>query len=634
MDSDFEKSSIERLKRTLYSRDEKLVPQEKRTPVSERESNVPHDWGTNVSFDLSPEVMARNNSFFNKFLIGSVVFFLASLGIAMFIFFGGINMISSNNLDVKIVAPSSISSGEELSVGLTVVNSNRTDLEDVNLFIAYPDGAQSVDEGNKILNRDEVPLGTISSGGTKDYSIRALLFGEKDSIKEFTFRLEYKVKGSNATFSKEKTYALSIGSSPILLDVRYPSEVSSGGQMTLTIDITSNSSVVVKNSIIKVEYPYGFTYKESSQKPIRNNSVWNIGDLKNGDKKTLTITGVLIGQDQEDRTFRISAGSKSSDPTKDFDTTLAASTLTVGIRKSFFNLTVTSSEDNVIEIGQSSPVTIGWQNTLPDKILNSQITATLSGNVLDRSSVVVSNEGFYKSVDNTILWNKNNLSNLGTILPGDGGQVSFSLSSISNLTQVRSIKNPYIDVHVVVTGERSGIGTETVSSSADITLKLSSTATLTAKSYRLVGPFTNSGPIPPRADKESTYTITWTLTNTTNDLTGTTVTATLPSGVEWKGETSPSSERINYDPNTKTVTWNVGNVTSSTGFTFSPREVSFKVGIIPSVTQVGSSGTLVNSAELKFVDTYTTLPSSQTLLPVTTRFSDATFKSGQDTIVK
>jgi hypothetical protein len=51
-----------------------------------------------------------------------------------------------------------------------------------------------------------------------------------------------------------------------------------------------------------------FTYKDSNIKPLRDNSVWNVGDLKDGDKKTLSVTGVLVGQNLEDRTFNISAG--------------------------------------------------------------------------------------------------------------------------------------------------------------------------------------------------------------------------------------------------------------------------------------------------------------------------------------
>lgn len=50
------KSSIERLKRTLYSRNEDVHTQrkkKKRTPVSEREVDVPKDWGAAPSFDVS-----------------------------------------------------------------------------------------------------------------------------------------------------------------------------------------------------------------------------------------------------------------------------------------------------------------------------------------------------------------------------------------------------------------------------------------------------------------------------------------------------------------------------------------------------------------------------------------------------
>ncbi len=162
MENNPEESSIERLKRNLYSRNEALIPKEKRTPVPSHENNVPMDWGTKTSFDLKPEDMVRrNNSFFNKFLMWSLIFFTISLGVALFIFFGGLNMISSNNLDINVVSPSSVSSGEQLAIALSVVNGNRTDLEDATLFVDYPDGAESISEDGKVLVHDKIDLGTI-----------------------------------------------------------------------------------------------------------------------------------------------------------------------------------------------------------------------------------------------------------------------------------------------------------------------------------------------------------------------------------------------------------------------------------------------------------------------------------------
>lgn len=634
---DFDKNRIERLQRALYSRNENLVPKEKRNPVTAKETNVPENWGSPKSFELQPEEMTRhNNSFFNKFLIGSLVFFVLALAVAAFIFLGGLNMISSNNLDIKVVAPSSISSGEELLMSLSIVNGNRTDLDSVALVVDYPVGAQDVGENNKILTHDRIDLGTIPKGSSKDYSVRALLFGEKDSIKTFIFKLEYRVKGSNAVFSKEKTVDVSIGSSPLIMQVDYPKEVNSGQEVQMSINLTSNSSIPLKNSLVKIEYPYGFTYKSSNIKPIRDNSIWNVGDLKDGEKKNLTVTGVLIGQNMEDRSFRISSGVQTPDSVGEFDSDLAEASITVGIRKSFFDLVVSTSDNNVKSIGEYIPISIKWQNTLPDKILNSRVEATLSGNILDRNSVSIQNSGFYESINNRIVWDKNSMPSLEKLMPGADGQTYFSLSSLTNPIQVRSVRNPHIDVHVVMTGDRSDTDANSisVSSTQDIVIKLQSAMTLTSKSYRSVGPFTNIGPIPPRADKETTYTITWVLTNTTNDLKDAVVTGVLPAGVEWKAETSPSSERISYDADSRTVSWNVGNISAGAGFTLSPETVSFKVGLTPSVNQISASPHLVRKITSSATDTYTNTTVRSNLEGTTIEYSDPTYKTGDNIIIK
>lgn len=627
-----EESSIERLKRTLYSRNEALVPKEKRTPVQEQEFNVPTNWGEPEKFDLKIEdVKRKNNSFFNKFLIGSLAFFLLALGVALFIFFGGLNMISSNNLNIEIVAPSSISSGEELDIGLSIVNGNRADLENVVLFVDYPLGSQTLE--NQVISRERIPLGVIGEGKSTEHTIRTLLFGEKDIIKTFVFRIEYRVKGSNAVFSKEKSYDVVIGSSPVLLEVSYPKEVNSGQQITLNINITSNSSVPLQNALVKIEYPYGFTYKSSNIKPVDDNSVWKIGDLKDGDKKTLSVTGVILGQNQEERSFLISLGQQTSSSVVDFDTTLAASTVTLGIRKSFFDLNVFSDQGSVIQMGQVVSVGIRWQNTLPDRLLNNRIEAVLSGNVLNKSSVSAGSNGFYRSQDNTVLWDKNTTTNLANLGPGGTGQVSVNLASLQLNPQTSLIKNPYITVAVKMIGDRSGgEDASTISSTEEFTLKVASAIGITAKSFRDTGAFANTGPIPPKAETESTYTITWTLTNTTSDLKDTVVSAILPTGVEWKGQSSPSSERVVYDPDNRTVRWELGNVSYGTGYIYSPKEMSFKVGIIPSVSQVGSAPTLITQTNVRAIDIHTESTTGASAAPVTTRYSDPSFSSGKEVV--
>jgi hypothetical protein len=277
---------------------------------------------------------------------------------------------------------------------------------------------------------------------------------------------------------------------------------------------------------------------------------------------------------------------------------------------------------------------VNFQNTLPDKIVDNHIEVTISSNILDRSRVFPDNGGFFRSLDNTILWNKNTTNNLKTIAPGEGGQISFSLSSLPISPQTILIKNPHIDAHLIMTGERSGLETSIISSSADITIKIPSTLSLTNKSYRNTGIFTNTGPIPPQTDKESTYTIFWTLTNTSNDLKNTTVSALLPAGVEWKSETSPSSERISYNPDTRVVSWDVGNILASTGFIYSAKEVSFKIGITPNINQIGSVPAILLDINAFSIDTYTDTEIKLNTGSLSTRFFDTSFRNGNDIVVK
>jgi hypothetical protein len=591
-------------------------------------------------------------------------------------FFGGFNMISSGNVDIKIIGPSSISSGEELDLNLSVVNQNKVDLQNVKLFVNYPTNTKAA-SGDQPLSLDQFALDTVPAGQVKNQSVRAILFGQKDSIQTISLRLEYTVVGSNAVFSKQKDYTISISSSPMLLNVTYPQEVNSGQDVTLSINLTSNSSTAISGALVKVLYPYGFTYKSSNIKPARNltlsdslslasttdngaasqtaagqatatsavgrsmatstsgtiGAMWSMGDLKNGDNKNLTITGTLVGQDMEDRSFDVSVGVPVVPGQLNFANPLAGQLATIGIRKSFFNLSIANQSNGGQDFGDlNQPVSLSlqFQNTLPDKVVNNRISLQFSGNVFDPSKVSAGAGGFYSSVDNSILWNKNTTDTLSTISPGDSGAVSFSLSPISNQSQ--PIKNPHIDISATMSGSRTGLQAVDVSSTQDLTFKFLSTIGLSAKSYRLVGPITNTGPVPPRANIESTYTITWVLTNTSNDLSGASVSATLPVGVVWKAQTSPVSEHISYNSDSRIITWSVGDVSAGTGFTYSPRTVSFQVGLTPSLTQVGQSVDLLPSSQVSATDTYVSSIVSTSAGDVTTRYFDPGFVGGNEMV--
>ena len=54
--------SLERLERTLYSRDEKLVPKDERGVIERDERDVPRDWGAPKSFAITADEMKKKGS--------------------------------------------------------------------------------------------------------------------------------------------------------------------------------------------------------------------------------------------------------------------------------------------------------------------------------------------------------------------------------------------------------------------------------------------------------------------------------------------------------------------------------------------------------------------------------------------
>ena len=64
------------------------------------------------------------------------------------------------------------------------------------------------------------------------------------------------------------------------------------------------------------------------------------------------------------------------------------------------------------------------------------------------------------------------------------------------------------------------------------------------------GAFQNTGPLPPTPGQSTTYTISWSLVNSLNDVSGAEVRGKLPIYVEYVGTKSPNSVSIIFNQTT------------------------------------------------------------------------------------
>src|SRR3989344_2267751 len=260
-----EKSKIEELKKALYSRNAPLIRPKRRFHFGNQDTaNVNTDWEHPKEevdeVELNKRYENRSMSFFKKLLIGSIVFFLLSVGLGIFLMLNGSNIISAKNIDVVVNGPVTIAGGDKATFNIQVNNKNNIKLQSVDLVVDFPVGTVEAGDVSKELKEYREFMDDIVPGGVGQKTVDAVIYGEENTKKEIIIEISYKVAGSNAVFKKQKTYDVLISSSPLSLSVSSFKEITAGQEFDMTVTLASNSEEIIKNLLLKATYPFGYAF--------------------------------------------------------------------------------------------------------------------------------------------------------------------------------------------------------------------------------------------------------------------------------------------------------------------------------------------------------------------------------------
>lgn len=632
-------SKVEELKNKLFSKSY-------HTKIEHRDNfSHPHTKEVMDSWTVKDKAMHHGKNFFMKtslfknFFVFSMFFLLLALGYGFYVFFVGGNTVSNNNIDITILGNTFTAGGEELPLQIGITNKNTLALELVDLVIEYPKNAS--DDLSGEVERIRESLGIIPSGAIRNENIKVILFGEQGSVRPIKITLEYRVEGSNAIFVKEKLYEVNINSTPIDISINAPSQISSNQDIAFDIKTTLNATKSAAGIIVKVDYPVGFQFISAKPEPSFDNNVWSLGDLVPGSERTISIVGKMIDVfDGEEKTIRVFTGSQSSVDKTAVDVVFNSIGHTFLVKRPFieasFLIAGIKQREYAVE-GRSKVVgEIKWTNNLETQVNDLIVKAKISGNAIDRTTITPQ-QGFYSSTDDTIIWDKNYISNFREISPGQSGSVFFTFSPLSLFSANGVLNNPSIVVEVSIAGKQDVLGYETqeLRNSDSSIIKVISDVGFATKAMYYSGPFVNKGPIPPKVEQETTYTITWSLSNSSNNIVRGVARSSLPAWMRFVGPVSPNDEDLTYSPVTKEITWNIGNINRGVGIISAGREVSFQVAITPSLSQVGTSPVIINDVILTGHDDFANVDVKINKPVLYTRLtSDASLPPGGERVVE
>lgn len=626
------------MKRRLYSRNPKLIKERIEGKLRDISYGVKTEWKKEMSkppvdrFKMKPTAI-------KKFFIFSIVFFLIALAFTAFKFYRGGNTISTENIEINVLGNSFTAGGEELPLQIQITNNNNLPLELSDLLIEYPKGSSGETTGDFVRSR--VSVGQIKAGQTVNENAKVTLFGEQGTSKNIKISLEYRVQSSNAIFVKDVSHTVNISSAPISLTVVGPQAVTSGQEIAMTIKINTNASKVAEGILLRVEAPPGFEFGSSEPKTISGDNVWDLGDLASGMEKTVTMRGTMYGQDKEEKSFRFYVGEKDNHDDASIGVVYNSFLHTLAITRPFIeaHLLINGQDQPEFSINNQSiaRAQINWVNNLPTKVDDLVIKARITGAALNKNSVT-SLSGFYDSASDTVTWDRNTSPELVSVEPGDQGTVDFSFASAPLFSESGPISgSPSITIEVSISAKQPALGNivSEINNFETKTIKINSDLQLISQALYFEGPLTNSGPIPPKAEQKTTYTLVMSVTNSANAVSNAEVRATLPFYVRYTGVISPSSEDITYNESTKQVLWRLGTVSAGTGLSRDPREVSFQVELSPSISQIGSVPQLLGEAVLTGKDNFSGATLRATRSALNTRLSnDSQFKTGYEVVVQ
>jgi len=564
-----------------------------RVPMSR---SLPHEWAESRTRAPRTPRTARRLHFAKAFFFAAFIFFLIALGVTAYLLYSGSNAVSVDKVTVALQGPTTVAAGDVVPLLVSITNTNITAIEHATLEIDFPNGTKNPDDATSAYPRYTEDLGTLASGQAVTRSVRALLFGAPGDALTLPVSLSYSIASSNATFVKKTSYAITISSSPLSVSIGAPSSVPAGKPFTLSLTVRSNAPVPIDNVILAGAFPFGFSMTDSS--PSFEGSTLPLGTLQPGVGKTVTISGTLTGQDNDQRVFRFTigttAGSDQSTVAVAYMTQEASVSIAVPFIATALTLNGNTSDTAILAPGSPQNVTISYTNTLPVSIANANVTITISGPAVDYGSIQAS-RGFYRSSDHAIVFSRDTDTSLTLLAPGASGVGAFSFST---LAPGAAGPSPTVSFTITTAGTPSGQSTVSEGASASVTktFKVATVVLLSQSALHAAGPFPNTGPIPPIANQATTYTISLGVQNTGSALAGGVVATSLPTYVSYTGS---ATDGISYDEGSHTVTWNVGNLAQGAS-----ASGAFQVSFTPSTSQRGSAPVLTGAASFSGYDRF------------------------------
>ncbi len=513
-------------------------------------------------------------------------------------------------IDISIDAPTSVASGSDEVYKITVSSQDSQKLSGMELELVYPDGVayQSSSPGSVNLSGTTFTIPDLVSGQNAVVIVKTRITGNAGDTKDLSAKLHYQFAGLSSQFLKEQHFSVQIVASNVSVDLSGPSNANNGQAVVYTVTYSNNSDGDIQNSRIAIIYPQGFSFSQSEPQPDLGNNTWDVGTLAKGAGGTISVKGTFSSVHPGESVQALAQFLiKASNGTYYTQSSSQPLITMIADQPLLVTQVVNAPSNNVIEPGANLNYTIKYQNNAVVAANGVNIAVSLDSSSLDLSTIQA--QGAIVS-NNSIIWNASAVAQLAVLAPSETGSLQFSVR-VKNPATKDSSTNLTVVSHVKIKSDEY----TSFFPGGDITLKIASPSTIST------GLSFVSGSLPPKVGTNTTYKVSFTLRNATNDFSSGVVTAFLPlgaGGFDQSSVTPGEQNKVIFDQSAGKLTWNVGQLPAHTGQFSQARTLEFNINLNPAPAQANQSPVLIKNITFSATDSFTQQPVHNTANDITT----------------
>lgn len=535
-----------------------------------------------------------------------VLFFAVAVGAFIFFYLGT----RGQEVEVAIDSRATVESGEILTVPVAVKNISSSPIREVEATLILPEGSLVREDGREFPAPPRLvkKLDDIGARSERVAEFTVRIFGRQDEEKTLEAVLLYRPENLRARFSARAARTVRVRSVPLAIAWDLPETVASGQEVEASVRYASHAPLAFDSLSLRLEYPPGFRFVSADPEPIAGESIWTIGTIEPNREGSISVRGVLSGEEGEIKAFRAGLGVFNA-LTREWrvysDSTREAR---IAVTPLFAAGLLNGSTDAVVAPGDELNFQVRYRNNTAYALKNVSVRTAIAGSVVDASTIEIQQGGVFDGRTQEVLWGPGNTPELRELASGQEGALEFRLRTrMRPPVRTSADKNLAVRMRTVIeapTVPEDLAGVDLRHEDA-VDFKVSSVILFSGRTAHRVSPVSNIGPLPPRVGQKTTYVVVWEVRNFTNDLEDVSVRATLPPNVEWTGVRSPSDADIAYDPASGEVRWNIKRLAAGVGILTPALAGAFQVAVTPGVADAGRSVFLVNEARFAARDGFT-----------------------------